>query len=154
RPPPHSGRARGAPPRGARMGDDPRRALGAGRLAVRARPRGAARHPAGGGGRPPVVRAWRAPCAGRGCGLIAYVCRIFCAELVPTSAENAPVRKSVAEVLGGIDRGRALADLEVQLRRVDVAGLAGKRDGLAALDLIAALDLDLARMGVGGDETA
>src|SRR5262245_32878677 len=61
-------------------------------------------------------------------------------------------RKSVAEIMRRVDRGRSLADLEVQLRRVDVAGLAGERDGLPALDLIAALDLDLAGMGVGGDE--
>ena len=59
---------------------------------------------------------------------------------------------TAAEILRRIDRRRALADLEVQLRRVDVAGLAGLGDHLAALDGVAALDHQLAGMGIGGDE--
>ena len=42
-----------------------------------------------------------------------------------------------------IERGHAFADLEMELRRVDVAGLAGARDHLSAFDLIAALDQEL-----------
>ncbi len=57
-----------------------------------------------------------------------------------------------AEILRRIDRRRALADFEVQLRRRDVAGLAGFRDHLAAFDGFAALDHDFAGIGVGGDE--
>src|SRR5258708_35420978 len=45
--------------------------------------------------------------------------------------------------LGRIERRRALADLEMQLRRVDIAGLSGARDHLPALDLVAALDQQL-----------
>src|ERR1039457_4828751 len=39
-----------------------------------------------------------------------------------------------AEILVRIDRGRTLADLEMQLRRGHVAGLPGMRDHLPALD--------------------
>src|SRR5205085_9126051 len=39
----------------------------------------------------------------------------------------------------------------MQLRRVDVAGLARARDDLAAFDLVAALDQELLGMGVSGD---
>ena len=56
------------------------------------------------------------------------------------------------EILRGIDRRRALANLEVQLRRGHVAGLAGFGDHLAALDAVAALDHDFAGVGIGGDE--
>src|SRR5882724_5056483 len=50
-----------------------------------------------------------------------------------------------------IDRRRALADLEMHLRRRDAAGLAGLGDDLAALHGVVALDHDLAGMRVGGD---
>src|SRR5262249_21975116 len=52
-----------------------------------------------------------------------------------------------------IERGRALADFEMQLRRVDVARLPRARDDLAAFDLVAALDQELLGMGVSGDVT-
>src|SRR5215471_18598098 len=41
-----------------------------------------------------------------------------------------------AEVFGGIDRGRSLAYLEMQLGSIDIAGLAGASDNLPALDRI------------------
>src|SRR5262245_44079033 len=50
-----------------------------------------------------------------------------------------------------IERGRSLADFEMQLRGVDVAGLAGTRDHLPAFDLIAALDQELLGVGISGD---
>jgi hypothetical protein len=39
----------------------------------------------------------------------------------------------------------------MELRRADVAGLAGTGDQLTALDLVAALDQELLGVGVGGD---
>ena len=48
-------------------------------------------------------------------------------------AEGLAAEFLAAEILGRIDRRRAFADLEVQLRRGHVAGLAGVRDHLAAL---------------------
>src|SRR6266567_800799 len=53
--------------------------------------------------------------------------------------------------LGRIEWHFALADFEMKLRRRHAAGLARAGDNLAALDLVAALDHELARMGVGGD---
>ena len=50
---------RDAARRSARMGDDARLALGARRLAIRPGPRGAARRPARGTGRPALIRPWR-----------------------------------------------------------------------------------------------
>ena len=50
-------------------------------------------------------------------------------------------------------RGRALADLEMQLRRSHVAGLAGLRNRLAALHRVAALHHQFAGMRIGGDIT-
>src|SRR4051812_11538773 len=55
------------------------------------------------------------------------------------------------EELQRVDRRRSLADLEMQLRRSDLAGLPGLGDDLAALDGLAALDQQLAGMGIGGD---
>src|SRR6202044_251898 len=63
-----------------------------------------------------------------------------------------PARSEAGEIVGGIDRGRSLAQFEVELRRVDVAGVAGLGDHLAALDLLAALDVELAVVAVSGDE--
>ena len=66
-----------------------------------------------------------------------------------------PLRRALLqrrEIIGRIDRRRALAQLEVQLRRGDVAALAGFGDGLAARDLIAALDRNVAIMRIGGHE--
>src|SRR6266849_2929940 len=60
-------------------------------------------------------------------------------------------RSRRCEELHRNDQQRTLSDLEMQLGRVDVAGLAPPRDHLAALDLIAALDQELRGMGVGGD---
>src|SRR5262249_33006500 len=51
----------------------------------------------------------------------------------------------------GVERRGSLADLEMKLRRVDVAGLAGARDHLTAFDLVAALDQELLGMGISGD---
>src|SRR5208283_1150686 len=56
------------------------------------------------------------------------------------------------EIIGRVDRGRSLAQLEVELGRVDVAGVAGLGDHLAALDGVAALDVEFAVVGVGADE--
>src|ERR1700751_4514788 len=64
---------------------------------------------------------------------------------VPTAVGSGAVQEP-----RGIERGRSLADFEMQLRRVDVAGLAGARDHLPAFDLIAALDQELLGMGVSG----
>src|SRR5262249_51211495 len=50
-----------------------------------------------------------------------------------------------------IERRGSLADLEMKLWRVDVAGLAGTRDDLTAFDLVAALDQQLLGMGISGD---
>ncbi len=111
-------------PRGAGMGDDARRALGPRRLAV---------HP---GSRGPARRAARGPTD-------AATDRQLAASVWSRRLR----RSGAVQELRRIDRGRALADLEVQLRRVDVAGLAGARDHLAALDLIAALDHELAWHG-------
>ncbi len=86
--------------RGARMGDDARRALGPRRLAIRPGSRRAARRSPGGAGRPALISAWRSPGADR-------------------------ARSILFEILHRIDRGRTLADLEMQLRRGHVAGLAG-----------------------------
>src|SRR5450755_3232317 len=52
------------------------------------------------------------------------------------------------EILRRIDRGRAFANFEMQLRRGHVAGLSGMRDHLAALDGVAALNHQLAGMRV------
>src|SRR5262249_61794333 len=52
-----------------------------------------------------------------------------------------------------IERGGAFADLEMQLRRGDVAGLPGARDHLPALDLVAALDRQLLGVRIGGYRT-
>ena len=57
---------------------------------------------------------------------------------VALSAELTPCRldeltSSAVEILRRIDRRRALADLEMQLRRGDAAGLAGFRNHLTAL---------------------
>ena len=56
------------------------------------------------------------------------------------------------EIIRRIDGRLALAQFEMQLRRGDVAGLAGLGDHLAALDRVAALDVEFAVVGVGGDE--
>ena len=57
-----------------------------------------------------------------------------------------------AEILRRIDRRGAFADFEVQLRRRDVAGLAGLGDHLAAFDGLAALDQNFAGIGVSRNE--
>src|SRR5690606_18672726 len=56
------------------------------------------------------------------------------------------------QVGGRVDRGRVLADLEVQLRRVGGSAHAGYRDLRAALDLVAAVDLELAGVAVNRDQ--
>src|SRR5215208_959132 len=60
-------------------------------------------------------------------------------------------RLAAAEHRHRIHRRRAFADLEMELRRVDIAGLAGLGDHLAPLDRIAPLDHQLLGMSVGGD---
>src|SRR5215470_14633896 len=57
------------------------------------------------------------------------------------------------QILRRVDRGRALADFKMQLRRGDAAGLPGMRNHLAAFHGLAALDQNIAGMRVGGDET-
>src|SRR5512144_257216 len=57
---------------------------------------------------------------------------------------------SAAEELRRIDRGRTFPDLEMQLRRRDVAGLPGMRNRLSPPDRVAAFDEQLARMRIGG----
>ena len=81
-------------------------------------------------------------------------CRIWpdgSASKLPAEGLSSSRCTRLVEELRRIDRRRALADLEVQLRRRHVAGLPGLRDHLPALDGVAALDQDLAGMGVGGD---
>src|SRR3954447_6053922 len=56
------------------------------------------------------------------------------------------------QVLCRIHGGRALTQLEVQLRRRDIAGLAGLCDRLTALHRIAALYFELAIVGIGRHE--
>src|SRR4029453_15157275 len=106
------------------MGDHPRRALGARRLAIRAGSRGPAWGEASGQG-------------------------TQCSQ---------QIRASVVSRLSGavqetrwIERGGSLANLEMELGRVYVAGLAGARDHLTAFDLVAALDQELLGMRVSGD---
>src|ERR1700738_4951639 len=62
-------------------------------------------------------------------------------------------RSRPVEELQRINRRRAFADLEVQLRRSHFAGLTGFGDGLAALDGVAALHQQFTGMGIGGDVT-
>ena len=54
------------------------------------------------------------------------------------------MRSLALEEAHRIERRRALADLEVQLRRVDVAGLTGTRNYLSPLYLVTTLHLDCA----------
>jgi len=54
-----------------------------------------------------------------------------------------------AEIFHRIDRDRSFADLEMQLRRRNVAGLPCPRDHLSALDGVAALDQQCAGIGIG-----
>src|SRR5208282_5013169 len=63
-----------------------------------------------------------------------------------------PARSEAGEIRGRIDRGRSLAQFEVELRRIDVAGVAGLGDHLPALDLIAALDVEFAVVAISRDE--
>src|SRR6185436_18697880 len=70
----------------------------------------------------------------------------------PNGGRRATRKSSVAREMGDrVDRGLALADLEMELRRGNVAGLAGGGDDLAALHLLAALHAERAVMGVGRD---
>src|SRR2546423_13786372 len=94
------------------MGDHARLALRARRLAIRARPRGAARCPDRGTGRPALIRPWRS-FKGR-------------SSRYPASA--------ALEILHRVDRGRAFADFEMQLRAGDIAGRAGLAAHLTTLD--------------------
>src|ERR1700761_1083796 len=57
-----------------------------------------------------------------------------------------------SEIARRIDRGRALAQFEVQLRRIDVARVAGLGDHLPALDRFAALHIEFAVVAVSRDE--
>src|SRR5580704_15031183 len=66
--------------------------------------------------------------------------------------ESAPVALRPVQILRRIDRRRAFADFEVKLRRSHISGLTGMRDHLAAFHRFAALDQDVAGVGVGGDE--
>src|SRR5215831_14037094 len=53
----------------------------------------------------------------------------------------------------GIDGLRALAQLEMDLRLIDITCGSGQCDHLAGRNMIAARDSDLVAMGIGGDET-
>src|ERR1700758_2211285 len=114
------------------MGDDARRAL---------RPRGVAIR--SGFGRTPGradVRGWMTELRSQMQSVVSDIRHPSC-DLRPT------------QILRRVDRGRALADFEMQLRRGDVAGLTGMRNHLAAFHGLAALDQNVAGMRVGGDET-
>src|SRR5258705_12587667 len=63
---------------------------------------------------------------------------------------SAPGSRPVEE-LKRVNRRRAFADLEMQLRRSDLARLAGLRNDLAALDGVAALHQQFTGMCIGGD---
>ena len=56
------------------------------------------------------------------------------------------------EIARRVDRGRSLAQFEVQLRRVDVARVAGLGDHLSALDRFAPLHVEFAIVAIGRDE--
>src|SRR5262249_27902896 len=77
-----------------------------------------------------------------------------CAEKLTLAAEAEPktVPLCAAEVLRRIDRGRAFSNLEMQLRRCHIAGLARMRDHLSALDAVPTLDHDFARVSIGRNE--
>src|SRR5829696_405820 len=77
-------------------------------------------------------------------------------DCLPARAMTANETPGVARLAAAkhrhrIHRRRAFADLEMELRRVDIAGLAGLGDHLAPLDRIAPLDHQLLGMSVGGD---
>src|SRR5690606_27495690 len=66
-----------------------------------------------------------------------------------------PMRPAVpgsGQVARRIDRGRALADLEMELRLIDAAGLPHGPDNLTRLDRLILGHVDLPEMGIGGDE--
>src|SRR3954451_4594539 len=79
-------------------------------------------------------------------------------EVKSQGSINSVIRKrligvlSAAEILRRVDRGRALAHFEVQLRTRDVAGRTGLADDLAALDGLAFLHTQFAGVSIGGDE--
>src|ERR1700722_1901433 len=56
------------------------------------------------------------------------------------------------EIARRVDWRRSLAQLEVKLRRIDVAGVAGFGDHLPALDLLAPLHVEFAIVAVSRDE--
>ena len=56
------------------------------------------------------------------------------------------------EIARRIDRRRSLAQFEVELRRIDVAGVAGLGDHLPALDRFAPLHIEFAVVAVSRDE--
>src|SRR5258705_11240788 len=63
---------------------------------------------------------------------------------------SAPGSRPIEE-LKRVDRRRAFADLEMQLRRSDLARLAGLGNDLAALNGVAALHQHFTRVGISGD---
>ena len=66
---------------------------------------------------------------------------------------SAEASSSARQMLHRIDGRRALSDLEMQLRRGHVSGLAGLGDHLPALDRVAALHHHFAGMRIGRHET-
>ena len=56
------------------------------------------------------------------------------------------------EIVRRVDRRRSLAQFEVKLGRIDVAGVAGLGDHLPALDLFAPLHVEFAIVAVSTDE--
>ena len=71
--------------------------------------------------------------------------RVGFARQEPGPLEIPSGRSEAGEIVGRIDRGRSLAQFEMELRRVDIAGIAGLGDDLAALDRFPAFDLEFAR---------
>ena len=148
--------------RGARMGDDARLPLWAHGVAIRPGSRRAARQAARRCERLTTVRSldtgegrrafpWtRRPRCPSKDGLVSR--RSSKVRFARQGPGSRPASSEAGEIVRRIDRGRSLAQFEVELRRIDVAGVAGLGDHLPALDLFAALDVELAVVAVSGDE--
>src|ERR1700675_815554 len=68
----------------------------------------------------------------------------------PTGWASGILASRAAEIGRRVDRLGVVTQLEMELRRRDVAGAADARDHLATLDLIAPLDQQDIVVGVGG----
>src|SRR5262249_4163635 len=121
-------------PRSAGMGDDPRRALGPRRLAIRSGSGWTAGRADDGRRRTDDRRQTL------GYHLSSAVCGLS-SDL------------SSAQILRRVNRGRTFADFKMQLRRGDIAGLTGMGNDLPAFHRFTALDQDVAGMGIRGNES-